>query len=172
MQQYCYKCGEKLIKKECINCSINEGLVAFCEKCNEFRFPFFNVAVSTVIYNADLSKILLIQQYGRKSNILVAGYVNKSETLEQALIREIKEEVNLNIIDFMFNESRYFEKSNSLICNFISVSDSEEFKLNSEVDGANWYKTEEAKDVVLKDSLAEYFLNKSIGKTSIIKLNN
>ncbi len=170
--EYCYKCGKKLTEKECINCGISEGMVPYCEECNEFRFPFFNVAVSTVIYNADLSKVLLIQQYGRKNNILVAGYVNKTETLEHALLREIKEEVNLNIIDFLFNESRYFEKSNSLICNFIAVSDSEDFKLSSEVDSAKWYTSNDAKEVVLKDSLAEYFLNKSIEKISFIKLKS
>lgn len=168
--EYCYKCGNKLTEKECINCGISEGLVPYCEKCNEFRFPFFNVAVSTVIYNAELSKVLLIQQYGRKNNILVAGYVNKEETLEHALIREIKEETNLNIIDFLFNESRYFEKSNSLICNFITVTDSEDFKLSPEVDYAKWYTTDEAKEAILKNGLAEYFLNKSIEKTSVIKL--
>jgi NAD+ diphosphatase len=170
--EYCYKCGNKLTERECNNCGINEGLVPYCENCKEYRFPFFNVAVSSVIYNADLSKVLLIQQYGRKNNILVAGYVNKEETLEHALIREIKEEVSLNIIDFLFNESRYFDKSNSLICNFICVADSEDFNLNSEVDCAKWYSAEEAKEVVLKDSLAEYFLNKSIEKTSIIKIKS
>ena len=67
-------------------------MVPFCTKCNEFRFPMFNSAVSSVIYNKDFSKTLLVQQYGRGVNILVAGYVNKGETLEQALVREIKEE--------------------------------------------------------------------------------
>ena len=93
--KYCWKCGNKLELKECFNCSVSEGTFPYCENCEEFRFPFFNVAVSMVIYNKDYSKILLIKQYKRDFNILVAGYVNKKETLEEALIREIKEEVNL-----------------------------------------------------------------------------
>ena len=52
--EYCYKCGNKLTEKECINCGVNEGKVPYCENCAEFRFPIFNTAVSTVIYNADL----------------------------------------------------------------------------------------------------------------------
>ena len=107
--EYCNKCGNKLTEKECINCGISEGMVAYCENCDEFKFPMYNVAVSAVICNPDFSKILLIQQYGRPKNILVAGYVNKGENLEHALIREIKEEVGLDVIDFKFNASSYYK---------------------------------------------------------------
>ena len=51
-----------------------------------------------------------MQQYGRGVNILVAGYVNKGETLEQALVREIKEETGLCVHTFQFNASKLFEK--------------------------------------------------------------
>lgn len=124
----------------------------------------FNVAASSVIYNKDYSKTLLIQQYGRGVNILVAGYVNKGETLEDALIREIKEEVNLDVSTYHFNASKYFGKSNSLICNFIVTTNNEEIKCNPEVDFAKWYSIEEAKNVVLKNSLAEEFFLKSLSK--------
>lgn len=167
---YCYKCGEKLILKECFNCGIKEGEFPFCTNCNEFRFPFFNCAVSMVIYNKDYSKALLIKQYGKDYNILVAGYVNKSETLEEALRRELKEETNLEVLSAQFNESKYFEKSNTLINNFIVRVKDESFSLNDEVDYAQWYDIEEAQNVVLKNSLAQYFLNLSVEKIKNIKL--
>lgn len=162
--KYCYECGEKLIIKECFNCGISDGFFPYCPHCNEFRFPFFNSAVSCVIYNKDYSKTLLIKQYGRDWNILVAGYVNKTENLETALIREIKEEVNLDVIEYRFNASRYFEKSNSLICNFIVVVENEKFLCNPEVDSAQWYSINEAKDVILKNGLAEEFFLLSLAK--------
>lgn len=161
---YCYKCGEKLILKENFNCNVYEGLVPYCENCKEFRFPFFNVAVSMVIFNKDYSKTLLIKQYGRDFNILVAGYVEKKETLEEALKREIKEEVGLKVSKFFFNASRYYEKSNSLICNFIVSVEDENFKLNSEVDFAKWYFLDEAKEAILKNGLAEAFFLISLEK--------
>ncbi len=70
-EKYCKVCGNKLNKKFLKN----EGRIPFCEKCNEFRFPGFNTAISAIVYNPSGDKIILIQQYGRKSNILVAGYV-------------------------------------------------------------------------------------------------
>lgn len=166
---YCYKCGTKLTQKECFNCGISDGVFPYCENCGEFRFPFFNVAVSSVIFNKDYSKILLIQQYGKPFNILVAGYVNKTETLEQALIREIQEEVNLKVKDFKFNESSYFEKSNSLICNFIVCTENENFELTPEVDLANWFTVKNALKEVKENSLAKYFLNKAVKKLNLEK---
>ncbi len=161
---YCYECGEKLIIKECFNCGVSDGFVPYCPKCNEFRFPFFNTAVSCVIYSKDYSKTLLIKQYGRDWNILVAGYVSKTENLETALVREIKEEVGLDVLNFQFNASRYYEKSNSLICNFIVTVENETFQCNPEVDFAKWYSIEEAKAVILKNGLAEEFLLMSLNK--------
>ena len=58
--EYCNKCGNKLTEKECINCGISEGMVAYCENCDEFKFPMYNVAVSAVICNPDFSKILSV----------------------------------------------------------------------------------------------------------------
>ena len=162
--EYCYKCGKKLVQKECFNCGISEGIVPYCENCGEFIFPIFNTAVSTVIYNPDRTKILLVRQYGRDWNILVAGYVTKGESLEEALVREIKEETDLDIECFMYNESQYFERSNTLICNFIAVVKDEKFNCNSEIDYAQWYPIEEAKKAVFQIGLAVYFLNKSLEK--------
>ncbi len=162
--KYCYVCGEKLDIKECFNCGVSDGFFPFCPKCGEFRFPFFNSAVSMVIFNQDFSKTLLIRQYGRDFNILVAGYVNKGETLEEALIRELKEEVNLSPLSFKFNKSKYYEKSNSLINNFIVQASSENFSLNQEVDFAKWYTLDDAKTAVYQNSLAQHFLNLAVTK--------
>ena len=167
--QYCSECGTKLISKECYNCGIYEGLVPYCPNCEVYRFSLFNVAVSTVIYNKDLSKLLLVRQYGKDWNILVAGYVSKGESLEEALKREISEEVGLKIQRFKFNASRYFPKSNSLICNFITVTECENVVCNNEVDYAKWYCIDEAKEAILHNGLAEYFFLESLNKLESLR---
>lgn len=158
--KYCVECGHELVKKEC---GI-DGLVPFCPKCEEFRFPTFNSAISSVIFNPDKDKILLIQQYGNKFNILVAGYINKGENANETLYREIKEEVNLEIKSFLYNDNIYFEKSNTLIHNFITVVKSEEFSITDEVDSASWFTIEEAIQNIKPNSLAKNFLFKALHK--------
>ena len=159
-QNYCSVCGNKLVDKKC---GEEEGIVRYCEKCGEFRFPMYSSAVSMVVFNRERSKILLIQQYGKKDNILVAGYINKGEIPQQALVRELKEEVRLNAVEWNYNASIYFEKTNTLIHNFVVVSDSENFKIKkNEVDKAQWFTVSEAKEYVKPNSLAKTFLLKAL----------
>ncbi len=163
---YCTVCGTKLIEKECINYGLSEGMIPFCEKCNDFRFPKFNTAISAVIFSPDKRKILLIQQYEMHKNILVGGYVNKTENLEHAVIREIKEEIGLDVSEIHFNKSEYFAKTDSLLCNFVAVATDENLTISQEVDYANWYDIKTAKEVIYKNSLAERFLISAIEKIS------
>lgn len=151
--KYCYECGTKLTSKFLEL----EGNVPFCPNCNEFRFPIFSTAVSMVIVNKEKNKTLLIKQYGRDLDILVAGYVNKGETLEHAVRREIMEEVGLEVETIRFQKSEYFEKSNTILCNFyVEVKDTC-VNTNKEVDSYKWYDIDEAYKIVDKTRLVGKF---------------
>ena len=162
---YCIECGEKLIIKPC---GI-DGDVPYCPKCQAFRFPMYNSAISAIVFNPDKTKILLIRQYGRDHHILIAGYINKGENAKQALIRELKEEVDLNVVDYHYNDNEYFARTNTLIHNYAVVSDSEDFHLTSEVDDAKWYDIEEVLTVIKPNSLAKHFVELCLEKRKYIK---
>ncbi len=85
-------------------------------------------------------------------------------------MREIKEETGLCVISYQFNVSKYFEKSNSLICNFIVTTEDENLYPNSEIDFAKWYTISEAGEEIYKNSLAEEFFLKSLGKISSMQI--
>ena len=153
---YCQECGTKLIRKELEN----EGLIPFCPHCNEFRFPMFNIAVSMIVINEEKQKILLIKQYGKDYFRLVAGYVNKEENLENAAVRELKEETGMSADRIRFNRSQYFEPSNTLMCNFtVFVKDDHEFNPNYEIDSYAWFSFEDARKNIDPNILAGKFLN-------------
>ena len=144
---FCPVCGEKLEKRQC---GI-DGMIPFCVRCKDFRFPVFSVAVSMIVLNPKGDKTLLIKQYGNDFYILTAGYVNKGESAENAVKREIKEELGLGVTDMKFNSTEYFEKSQTLI-------DGEKPNTNSEIDSFSWFSFKEAKMNIKKNSLAEKFL--------------
>lgn len=153
---HCRKCGAKLIEKE----MKNEGIVPYCPECEEYRFPQYNVAVSMIVVNKSKDEILLIQQYGRPSYVLVAGYVNRGESLEDAVRREIKEETGMTVSELKFNRTQFFERSESLMCNFTAfVEDDSEMDPNYEIDKYSWFSREGARENIRPDSLAEFFLN-------------
>lgn len=154
--KYCMECGQALVWKPLEH----EGIIPYCEACKAFRFPIYSTAISMIVVNPAKDKILLIQQYQKPRNILVAGYVDKGENLEEAVTRELKEEIGLDVIDYRYMKSEYFEKSNTLMCNFVVVASSETLEHIStwEIDQANWYSFEEAKQEILQGSLAHRFL--------------
>ncbi|KJD45193.1 NAD(+) diphosphatase [Paenibacillus terrae] len=153
--KYCYECGTKLMVKECEG----EGPIPYCNTCQVFRFPIFSTAISTAVINRQRDKVLLIQQYNIKDFILLAGYVNKGESAEQTLVREVMEEVGLQVDEYKYMRSEYFERTHTLMLNFVSiVNDDKLDALSAEVDQARWFTLEEAKQAVLKNSLAESFL--------------
>lgn len=152
---YCRECGTRLVPKELEN----EGIVPYCPECGQYRFPQYNVAVSMIVINEEKDEILLIQQYGRKSYILVAGYVGRGESLEDAVAREVKEETGMTVSHMKFNRTKFFEKSDTLMCNFTAfVKDTSEMDPNYEVDSYAWFTRDEARANIHPGSLAEEFL--------------
>lgn len=153
--KYCEQCGKELVLKSIEK----EGKIPYCSSCDKLYFPMFNTAVSMIALNPQKDKILLIKQYGKNRNILVAGYVNKGENAEETIQREMKEEIGRDIISYQYLKSSYYEKTNTLMLNFAVVLDSETLDIDKEeVDEAKWFSFEEAKNEIAKNSLAEQFL--------------
>ena len=155
-QTHCPACGAKLTERSLEG----EGLVPYCESCAAFRFPMNNVAVSMIVVDVGSGKILLIQQYGRPSYILVAGYVNRGEAAEHAVRREIREETGLETARIRFNRTRFFEPSNTLMINCTAtVRNAGALRVNAEIDRWQWFAPEEARKNIRPNSLAAEFLN-------------
>ncbi len=154
--KHCWECGCRLEERELEQ----EGRVPFCPRCGEFRFPIYSVAVSMVILNRENGKTLLIKQYGKDFYRLVAGYVNRGETLEHAAAREIREETGMRVSGLHFNRTSFFEPSNTLMCNFTAtVEDDREFHPNGEIDSFGWFAPEEAAEKLDPERLAGRFFN-------------
>src|SRR5574344_2690563 len=154
--KYCMECGTKLTEKYLEN----EGVVPYCSTCKDYRFPIYSVAVSMIVRNKSDDKILLIKQYGGSSYILVAGYVNKGEAAEAAVIREMREETGIDVFATQFNKSEYFETTNTLMLNFTCMVETESLdNLNtSEVHYTRCFTFAEAVNNIKSKSLAEKFL--------------
>ena len=152
---YCMECGTKLILRH----EDGEGEIPYCETCGAFRYPVFSTAVSMIVMNDERDRVLLIQQYGRPRYILVAGYVNKGEDAEDAVERELMEELGLHVSAKRFNRSHYFAPSNTLMLNFTVTVAEEEPHPNREIDSWRWFPVEEARARIAPGSLAAAFLN-------------
>ena len=153
---YCPVCGTRLFEKELEH----EGMVPFCASCGEYRFPLYNVAVSMVVVNDENGQLLLVKQYRKDFFRLVAGYVNRTEPLEHAVVRELKEETGMTAEQIRFNRTCFYEPSNTLMCNFTAhVRNDAELNPNYEIDSWAWFSPEDAQKNLRPETLAGRFLN-------------
>ena len=154
--QYCTQCGGKLLPR----LHEREGrVIPWCEACSAWRYPMYNTAVSMLVMDEKKERVLLIRQYGRPSWVLVAGYVNLGEDAEDAVVREIREELNMTVLSLRFNRSHYFAPSNTLMLNYTATVAEPLPQLNDEVDDWAWFSPGEAREAIKPGSLARAFLH-------------
>ena len=151
---YCMHCGTKLEIRE----HETEGPTPYCPGCGAYRYPVFNTAVSMIVMNPAQDRVILIKQYGRPHNVLVAGYVNRGEDAEDAAAREVREEIGMTVRSLHFNRSHYYPPTNTLMLNFTVTVEEADAQPNWEVDSWRWFSIEEAKRDIKPNSLAAAFL--------------
>ena len=152
---FCMVCGTRLTLKE----HPTDGQIPYCERCGDYRFPMFSTAVSMLTMNPERTRILLITQYGRPNFILPAGYVDKGEAAEQAVRRELREELGMDALSMKYLSSHYYARSETLMLNFSVTVEERDPQPNWEVDSWRWFTPEEARRTVRPGGLASRLLN-------------
>ena len=152
---FCPLCGTRLKTRE----HPTDGIVAYCERCGDYRFPHFSTAVSIVVLNVERTQMILIRQYGEPWEVLAAGYVDKGETAEDAVRREVREELGMSAGRLSFIRSRYYAPSETLMLLYEATAAEESAAPNWEVDGWEWVPVGRARELVKPGGLAESFLS-------------
>jgi NAD+ diphosphatase len=114
--QYCGKCGSKMLHK-------SDERAMICPACHTVVYPRISPAIIVAILCKD--KILLARNNNFSGNwySLISGYVDVGETLEEALIREVKEEVGLEVKNIRYYKSQPWAISGTLMVGFVAEAD-------------------------------------------------
>lgn len=155
---YCPVCGEKLQLRQ----HPADGPVAWCDACGDWRYPLFSTAVSVTILNPERTRLLLIRQYGEPGLVFVAGYVDKGETAEDAVCRELREELGMTAENLRFHKSRFYAPSETLMLHYSCTVPEETARPNAEVDAWEWVPVEDVRALLapgLAAALYDDYLN-------------
>jgi NAD+ diphosphatase len=132
--KYCGKCGSKTKKK------LDERALV-CTNCNTTVYPQISPAVIVAVIKND--KILLARNSNFTNNwfSLVAGYVDIGESLEETVMREVKEEVGLNVKNIHYYKSQPWPFSGSMMIGFFAEADDKQSICvdNKEITEASWF---------------------------------
>jgi len=146
---YCPDCGTHLASKK----AGDDGAVPWCEKCGRYWFESFNSASIILVADEKDEIALLKQDYisDRYMNF-VAGYIRPGETAEGAALREVREEIGLEVEDLDYKGSWWFSPKDLLMHGFIGRVKNKPLVLSEEVDQARWVKAKEAEPLLFPAS--------------------
>lgn len=148
---YCPYCGEKLVKKEIGD----EGLIPFCEKCKVPLWDMFTTSIIAAVVNECGEIALLKQNYVSQVNyVCVAGVMKIGESAEETAIREIKEEIGLDVEELSYIKSYPYDKKEMLMLGYLAKVKKAEFVTSGEVDAVKWVKLEDAPELLREGGIA------------------
>ena len=148
---FCPYCGTKLIGKEIGD----EGVIPFCEQCNIPLWDMFTTSIIVAVVNEYGEVALLRQNYVSKTNyVCVAGIMKIGESAEEAVVREVKEEIGQDVESLEFIQSYPYEKREMLMLGYRAKVKKKDFTISSEVDSVKWVKFENALSLLREGSIA------------------
>lgn len=124
---------------------INGGYARHCLACDRELFPRTDPAVIVAIIDPD-DRLLLGNQVSWQGNRLsvFAGFVEAGESLEQAVHREMAEEVDVTLSDVSYFGSQPWPMPRSLMLGFSARAESSDINIDGEEIGfAAWFTRDE-----------------------------
>jgi len=153
--KFCGKCGAVLQQKP------DERALA-CPDCHSVVFPRISPAIIVAIVCGN--KILLARGSDFTGNwyALIAGYVDVGESLEEALVREVKEEVGLDVRNIRYYKSQPWPLSGSMMIGFTAEADDTQPLVldRKELAEAAWFTRGELPEHALNVSIAGEMIEK------------
>lgn len=116
LHRFCGRCGRETVHSE-------QERAIICPSCGHAYYPRISPVVIIAIVDFDRILLTRYNRSGYRRHALVAGFVEIGETLEDAVRREVMEEVGLRVKNIRYIESQPWPFSSSLIAGFSAEVD-------------------------------------------------
>ncbi len=153
--KYCHRCGGSLESAE-------SGWARHCRACGEMVYPRQDPAIIVTIFDA-AGRLLLAHNtaWPARRVSLIAGFINMGESAEQAVCREISEEVGLNVkpewVSYVTTQTWPFPQSLMLAYEVHLPADYPDLELTPdgvEIEWARWFARSEYLDAVVSGEVS------------------
>lgn len=157
---FCPYCGSKLENREIGD----EGLIPYCADCKLPLWDMFTTCIIAAVVNEEREVALLRQNYVSTTKyVCVAGVMKLGESAEETAVREVKEELGLDVQALDYIKTYPYEKKEMLMIGYRAIVRKADFSLSKEVDAVEWVKYEDALEKMREGSIAWQLVKAVIG---------
>jgi NAD+ diphosphatase len=153
--RYCGRCGAE-------NSDAPDYTHRRCPKCEKAEFPKICPAVIVVITDDD-NRMLLAHNKRFKAGVYshISGFNEAGETLEETVVREVREEVNIEVRDIEYVKSQPWPFPNSLMVGYKARYSSGELRPDGvEIEDAQWFTKDNLPELPGEGSLSRFLINR------------
>lgn len=131
--QYCGRCGDKTTHKL-------GTFERICNTCGLALYPRISPSIIVLIHKDGNILMARSPHFTPGAYGLIAGFVEAGESVEDAVHREVQEEVGIKIKNLTYFGSQSWPFPDSLMIAFIADYDSGELVIDhTEIESADWY---------------------------------
>ncbi|HUH65933.1 MAG TPA: NAD(+) diphosphatase [Syntrophales bacterium] len=151
--RYCGYCGMETVRAR--------GMVAKeCPCCELLSFPRISPAIIVLVERDNKVLLARVKRFTSELYSVLAGFVEPGETLEEAVQREIKEEVGITVKNIHYFGSQPWPFPDSLMIGFTADYESGEIVIDeTEVADAGWFEPERLPTIPGKISIARQLID-------------
>lgn len=151
--QFCGRCGSPTE-------DLQGERAKICPKCSFISYPRICPAVITAVRKGDQLLLAHAKHFKEGMYSLIAGFVEAGETLEEAVQREIMEEVGIRVKNIQYLGSQPWPFPNSMMLGFTAEYESGEIHVDGvEITDANWYGKDTLPGLPSEVSIARKIIN-------------
>jgi len=156
--------------------SAGHRMVCSNEECSRQSFPRIDPAIIVLVTHKDSCLLGRNSKWRSRHFSTLAGFVEPGESLEDAVVREVYEEVQVQLTDIRYVSSQPWPFPASAMCGFYAEAADRSCGASDEVEEARWFNVESLTRAIVDNEirlsapvsiafrlLADWFRNKGGG---------
>ena len=151
--QFCGRCGERADYKQGVRAKE-------CPRCGLISFPRLSPAVIVAVERGEELLLARASRFPSQFYSVLAGFVEPGETLEEAVAREVKEEVGIELRGITYFGSQPWPFPDSLMVGFTAQYAGGEICIDGEeIVDAGWFEADKLPQLPGKISIARRLID-------------
>ena len=145
---FCGVCGNPNLLR-----SAGHRMMCSNDECARESFPRIDPAIIVLVTHKDACLLGRNSKWRTKHFSTLAGFVEPGESLEDAVVREVYEEVQVNLENIRYVSSQPWPFPASAMCGFYAEAVDRSSGTSDEVEETRWFTVESLTSAVLNDEV-------------------